>query len=200
MTGITPPRERCQFLREHMPHGELLCALPGAASAQIDTSPWPWPEGIDPLNGYLFQEIHGYLTNTLLRDADALTMASSLELRPIFLDHALVEFCFALPTEAKLSGGRGKAILRHALRGVLPASTLLRRKQGFGLPKEAWMNGPLAGRYRGLLNGEAGRKLLSPTWRKRELMRLAMGRAPWTSWTVATLLAWIELHHIDVNL
>ena len=199
MTLLTPPDQRCQFLREHIPRGEVRAALPRAPQARLSPQPWTWPEGADPLNGFLFQEIHGYLSNTLLRDADALTMASSLELRPLFIDHALVEFCFALPSQAKLSDGRGKAVFRQALRGLLPASTLDRRKQGFGLPKGPWMNGPLASRYRGLLNGKAGQGTLSPAWRKRELQRLEARRVPWTSWTVATLLAWIEAHGVDLT-
>ena len=197
MTLLTPPRERCKFLREHIPLGDVREALPRGAAAYRD-SPWAWPEGADPLNGFLFQEIHGYLLNTLLRDADALTMASSLELRPLFIDHALVEFCFALPSESKLSGGRGKAIFRHALRDLLPVSTLERRKQGFGLPKGPWMNGPLARRYRELLQGQPAHQVLAADWRSDELTRLEAGRVPWTSWTVATLLAWIESRGIDL--
>jgi len=199
MTLLTPPRDRCQFLREHMPLGDVRAALPRGAAARRGESSWAWPEGADPLNGFLFQEIRGYLSNTLLRDADALTMASSLELRPLFIDHVLVEFCFALPSASKLTGGKGKAIFRHALRDLLPASTLGRRKQGFGLPKGPWMNGPLAGRYRELLNGAPAREVLAPAWRRGELKRLAAGRAPWTSWTVATLLAWIEARGIDLS-
>jgi len=199
MTLLTPTRERCQFLREHIPHGAACAALPRGAAAHLGSDDWFWPEGADPLNGFLFQEIYGYLSNTLLRDADALTMASSLELRPLFIDHALVEFCYALPSDAKVSGGRGKAIFRHALRDLLPASTLERRKQGFGLPKGPWMNGPLAARYGALLKGRAAREALGAGWRNDELRRLAAGRVPWTSWTVATLLAWIESRGIDLT-
>ena len=199
MTLVTPPDERNRFLREHIPRGQVYQALPIAARAQMGTAPWAWPDGDDPLNGFLYQEIHGYLSNTLLRDADALTMASSIELRPLFVDHKLVEFCYALPSEVKVENERGKVILRHALRDLLPAYTLTRPKQGFGLPRGPWMNGTLAGRYRGLLNGRTAQRILSPEWRTRELARLGAARLPSTSWTVATLLAWIESHRVEID-
>jgi asparagine synthase (glutamine-hydrolysing) len=34
-------------------------------------------------------------------------------------------------------------VLRHALRGHVPAAILNRRKQGFGAPTAAWLRGPL---------------------------------------------------------
>lgn len=196
MTLVTPPERRNEFLREHIPRGQVYQALPHAA--RLGTARSTWPKDVDPLNGFLYQEIHGYLSNTLLRDADALTMAHSIELRPIFVDHKLVEFCFALPSEVKVQNEWGKVIFREALRDLLPPLTLSRPKQGFGLPRGPWMNGALRARYRGLLHGRAAQRILSPVWRRRELARLAAARVPSTSWTVATLLAWIELHRIDV--
>ena len=41
-------------------------------------------------------EIDNYLLNTLLRDNDVLSMAHSLEVRPVLLDHKLVELIFSL--------------------------------------------------------------------------------------------------------
>ena len=37
-------------------------------------------------------EIKNYLLNTLLRDSDNFSMSNSLEIRPLFLDHELIEF------------------------------------------------------------------------------------------------------------
>jgi len=37
-------------------------------------------------------EIKNYLSNTLLRDSDNFSMSNSLEIRPLFLDHELIEF------------------------------------------------------------------------------------------------------------
>jgi asparagine synthase (glutamine-hydrolysing) len=198
MAAVTPRQQRCRFFREHIPEGRVYRALPSAVRSHVSPSKWHWPEHVDALNGYLYQEIYGYLTNTLLRDADAMTMASSIELRPLFVDHKFVEFCFALPGDSKCRDGRGKAVLREALHGLVPEFALARRKQGFGLPKHRWMNGPLKSRYIGLLAGETAKHVLSEEGRKRELARVQAGRADWTAWTVATLLAWIEQHRLEV--
>jgi asparagine synthase (glutamine-hydrolysing) len=64
---------------------------------------------------------------------DAMSMAFSLEARAPFLDHRLVEFCFSLPFTEKISGGWTKSLLRRALRGVVPAEILARRRK-FGFP------------------------------------------------------------------
>jgi asparagine synthase (glutamine-hydrolysing) len=110
-----------------------------------------------------------------------------------------VEFCYALPSGVKVRDGQGKAVLRLAVKGLVPDSTLNRKKAGFGLPKGPWMNGPLKKRYVALLHSPSARALLSPDWRGRELSRLQAGRAEWTSWTIATLLGWIERHRPEIG-
>lgn len=88
-------------------------------------------------------EGQNYLLNTLLRDADALSMAHSLEVRPIFLDHQLVEFALALPAKSKLKNGTGKAILKDASKDLLPPDFFKRKKTGFTLPIDYWMENEL---------------------------------------------------------
>jgi asparagine synthase (glutamine-hydrolysing) len=62
-----------------------------------------------------------------------------LEVRAPFLDRQLVEYAMRLPTPLKIRGGRGKWLLRQAFADVLPAETIARRKQGFGLPIGTWL-------------------------------------------------------------
>ncbi|MER9302676.1 lasso peptide isopeptide bond-forming cyclase [Mesorhizobium sp. M0293] len=50
-----------------------------------------------------------------------------VEPRYPFWDKPLVEFCLALPGEAKLSHGFGRYVLRRAMQGVLPAAVQWRR-------------------------------------------------------------------------
>jgi len=71
-----------------------------------------------------------------------MTMANALELRVPFLDHKLVEFAAALPDDRKLNGS-GKAILRQAMRGVLPDAIIDRPKKGFPIPIASWLRGEL---------------------------------------------------------
>ncbi|HYV84806.1 MAG TPA: asparagine synthase (glutamine-hydrolyzing) [Patescibacteria group bacterium] len=83
-----------------------------------------------------------YLVELLMKQ-DQMSMAASIESRVPFLDHELVEYVFSLPSSVKLRGLTGKAILRRALRGVVPRPILERRKMGFPVPFGRWLRGPL---------------------------------------------------------
>jgi asparagine synthase (glutamine-hydrolysing) len=80
----------------------------------------------------------------LLHIDDRNSMAHSIESRPPFLDHRLVEFLFSLPSDAKISHGYTKFILREALKGLLPEKIRLRRdKMGFVTPAKVWFRNEL---------------------------------------------------------
>jgi asparagine synthase (glutamine-hydrolysing) len=86
-----------------------------------------------------------WLVEDLLMKADKMSMATSLELRVPFLDHALVEWAAELPHVWKVgssSTGRvSKRILREFARKRLPETILTRTKQGFPVPAYHWLNG-----------------------------------------------------------
>jgi asparagine synthase (glutamine-hydrolysing) len=85
-----------------------------------------------------------YMGNTLLRDADANSMAHSLELRVPFLGRAVVDYVGCLPGKVRApQGARPKHLLRRALATRLPNSVFDRPKKGFSLPMSDWMFGPL---------------------------------------------------------
>lgn len=76
----------------------------------------------------------------LLRYEDRNSMRFSLESRVPFLDHRLVETVLRLPDDALLQRGRTKAVLRDAMRGIVPDSVLDRRdKLGFASPMAKWV-------------------------------------------------------------
>lgn len=81
------------------------------------------------------QDSHrGTLVN-LLHYGDALSMAFSLESRLPFLDYRLVDFCFTLPSEYLVNDGKGKYILREALKDLLPSHISNDHKKiGFASP------------------------------------------------------------------
>ncbi len=70
-------------------------------------------------------------------------MAHSVEVRPPFLDHRIVEFANSLPAGMKIQGSTQKVILRHLMHGKLPAAILNRKKIGFDIPAHDWFRGPL---------------------------------------------------------
>ncbi|MEO5721260.1 MAG: asparagine synthase (glutamine-hydrolyzing) [Chthoniobacterales bacterium] len=88
-------------------------------------------------------ELTGYMRRMLLRDADQMSMAVSLEMRVPFLDHELVEYVLGLPRAEKRRGRGTKSLLIASCRDLLPASVYERPKRGFVLPMNDWMCGPL---------------------------------------------------------
>src|SRR5262245_18213225 len=73
---------------------------------------------------------------------DQMSMAASVESRARFLDHALAEFTATMPARYKLRGWRTKAVLRAALRNLVPREILTRPKMGFPVPVGRWLRGP----------------------------------------------------------
>lgn len=80
-----------------------------------------------------------------LIEADSMGMANSIEVRPPFMDHELVEFAFTVPPAIKMKNLRLKYFLTKALKGRLPDKVLRRKKMGFHLPLADWICGELKG-------------------------------------------------------
>ncbi|HUS09701.1 MAG TPA: asparagine synthase (glutamine-hydrolyzing) [Pyrinomonadaceae bacterium] len=94
-----------------------------------------------PLNRMLYTDIKTYLHELLMKQ-DQMSMAASIESRVPFLDHKLVEFTARLPQRLKLKKGwTTKYVLRQAMKDVLPAPILARKKMGFPVPVGKWFRG-----------------------------------------------------------
>jgi asparagine synthase (glutamine-hydrolysing) len=65
---------------------------------------------------------------------DRVDMANSLEARPAFLDHPLVEFAVTLPPNLRFRGYQDKYILRETMRELLPETLYKRQKFAFMAP------------------------------------------------------------------
>src|SRR5262249_61201984 len=85
----------------------------------------------DALNRALFLDLETLLPDQVLPFVDRLSMAHSVEVRPPYLDHRLVEFACSLPGHFKIKAGRVKNILKEALRGLLPVDLVARPKGRF---------------------------------------------------------------------
>jgi asparagine synthase (glutamine-hydrolysing) len=96
-----------------------------------------------------------YLVDDLLVKMDRTSMAHGLEARSPFLDTAVVEFGASLPDSQRMRLGKGKLLLRRAMRGILPDSIMARGKMGFGAPLAAWFRSDLEGFVRERLLDEA---------------------------------------------
>jgi asparagine synthase (glutamine-hydrolysing) len=97
----------------------------------------------DMINAVSNYELRGYMTNTLLRDTDQMSMAHGLEVRVPFVDQRIVNYVLDLPGRWKLSGNRPKPLLVDALDDLLPGEIWRRPKKGFVLPFQRWMQSGL---------------------------------------------------------
>jgi asparagine synthase (glutamine-hydrolysing) len=133
-------------------------------------------------------ELTGYMRRMLLRDADQMSMAVSLELRVPFLDHDLVEYVLGLPEAAKKRYPDPKGLLVEACRDLLPPSVYRRPKAGFVLPMKLWMLGPLASFVEEGLRETVSRRLLSPAFVDEIRGAFQGGRLHWTRlWSIVVL-------------
>ena len=132
-------------------------------------------------------ELSRYMRNTLLRDADVMSMAHGLEVRVPLLDQGLVELVARLPAALKTGAGV-KPLLVKSVRDLLPDTVVGRPKMGFTFPFEAWMRGPLRDEIRSVLldagaGGAVGAALdaraVQSVWERFERRETSWSR-PWT--------------------
>ncbi len=89
-------------------------------------------------NSLLYTDMKLVLQNDMLVKTDLMSMSNSLEVRMPLLDYRLVEFCFSLPAEYKITATVQKKILRESVAHLLPEEVLQRKKHGFEAPLLKW--------------------------------------------------------------
>ena len=93
------------------------------------------------LGRLLAYDLLTWLPDNLLERGDRMTMSASVELRPPFLDHELVELAFSLPDRYKLRGRTGKWLVKQVAARYLSPTIINRRKAGFPVPLASWFRG-----------------------------------------------------------
>lgn len=116
--------------------------LPGSLKQILDELDG-LPPTSDDLAPYLWLDQKYFLADDILTKSDRMSMAHSVEVRPPFLDHRIVEFAAKLPAALKIRGRRQKVILKELMKDKLPPAILQRKKIGFDIPAHEWLRGPL---------------------------------------------------------
>ncbi len=111
--------------------------------------PYPYPlnkgtiKGIYNINDFdqFTKDMIQVNLQALLHFEDRNSMAHSIETRVPFLDYRLVEAIYDMPAEHKIRNGYTKAVMRSAMKGILPEKIRLRMsKLGFATPEEVWIH------------------------------------------------------------
>lgn len=146
-----------KLLQQEMLQPDFLAATDGWDVVEPLAEVWRASTATSRVDRMLDTDVNTYLPDDLLVKMDIATMAYSVEGRSPLLDHHLMEFAAALPPHLKLSGVRGKVLLKSALRGVLPSEILDRSKMGFGVPLARWFRDELRALPGEVLLGEDSR-------------------------------------------
>ncbi len=100
-------------------------------------------------------DLTAWLSDNLLERGDRMTMASSIELRPPFLDPRLIDFARSLPSSITNKGNVPKWVVREAAKRYVDAANVDRKKTGFKVPLSEWFRTDLRDRVHDLLLGPA---------------------------------------------
>lgn len=137
-----------------------------------------------------------YLPDDILVKVDRAAMAYSLETRAPFLDQHVVELSHALPMGAKFNNTVGKFVLRECLGRYLPRDLFERPKQGFSIPLDEWLRGPLRDWAESLLDprilkdgGHFKYEVIGNVWQQHLSRSINAGHQ---LWSILMFQAWLE--------
>jgi asparagine synthase (glutamine-hydrolysing) len=161
-----------------------------ALYAQVDRGV-PSPSQLDRMIGI---ELRQRLPELLLMRVDKVTMGSSLEARVPYLDHKLVEFALAIPSDVKYRDGVTKWVLKRvAERAGLDRELVYRRKRGFcGSATNMLSPRLLARAEQDILDSSFARSRFNMDYVRQMLAEQRGGRADhnFRLWTLWNLVAW----------
>jgi asparagine synthase (glutamine-hydrolysing) len=150
-----------------------------------------------------FMDIHAHLEPRLLRDLDAMSMAHSIEVRPVLLDHCVVEFLLSVPSSIRM---QQKRFLLDAAKAFMPPALLAdlasRPKRTFTFPFQRWLSHDLRDGLKETFTAERLRAtgILQPAavnrlWDRYERSEGAVG---WSRiWNLFVLQRWCELMQVS---
>ena len=97
------------------------------------------PDEVGLINAMRHLDLALTLPGDMLVKVDRASMASSLEVRALFLHREVMELAARIPPASLANRDAAKLLLKDAARPWLPDALLDRRKQGFAMPLPQWL-------------------------------------------------------------
>jgi asparagine synthase (glutamine-hydrolysing) len=183
-------------LRRRLMAPDLAAALDGHAPERVIREGYATAPVDDALAGMIAADVAAILPDDFLVKVDRASMAHGLEVRPPLLDHEVMELAAGIPSRWKIHRGQTKWILKQAVRESLPESILQRPKQGFEIPIDAWLRGPLRPMFEAAVLDRDARvvELIDQDVARRiyQSHRAGIGRQGNTLWSLLVLSRWAE--------
>lgn len=163
--------------------------------ATIFTNQEAWPVTDCFQHWMMAMDTQTYMTDDILVKVDRASMAVSLESRVPMLDHRVIELAWRMPLELKIRGGQGKWLLREVLYRHVPRELIERPKQGFGIPLDSWLRGPLRDWAEELLSEDRLRRegYFYPEPIRKKWAEHLSGKKNWQHhlWDILMFQAWL---------
>jgi asparagine synthase (glutamine-hydrolysing) len=183
-------------LRRQLLSGDVVRQLNGHRPETMLRQAFQEGKG-DPLACMLSADFATFLPDDYLVKVDRASMAYGLEVRPPLLDHELMEMSARIPSRFKIHEGETKWIFKQACDDLLPQGLRKRPKQGFEVPVDSWLRGPLQEMFRETVLNPSGPAAPLLDLRQVEVAldqhvsgRSRLGQA---LWSLLVLTRWAEL-------
>lgn len=152
----------------------------------------------DPLRGMIAADVAVLLPDDFLTKVDRASMAVGLEVRPPLVDHELLELSARIPSRWKIQDGETKWLLKRLYQERLPRDVVWRKKQGFELPVDQWLRGPLRELFEASVlstTSRLGDYVNQTTANRLYRSHLAgVGRHGGVLWSLLVLGCWMETY------
>ena len=151
----------------------------------------------------MYLDMKTYLPDDIMCKVDRAAMAFSLETRAPFLHQDVIEESLRMPLEFKIKNKTGKYILRDILYKHVPKELIERPKQGFGIPLEEWIKGPLKDTfYDSISEQNLEHNLINKKAVKKMLDDHISGKRNWQNqlWAIYSFQNWFYDNNIKFKL
>lgn len=130
---VAPDEARAMFTSAFLSEVDLDAPLALARETYFRTS------SPAPLHRMMHLDLRLAIADNDLRKVCAMCRMAGVRVRFPFLDEDLAAFAAKIPAEILLAGGELRAFYKSAMRGFLPQEIIEKKKHGFGMPYDLWI-------------------------------------------------------------